>query len=379
MHKYTILEAKTLPELYEEKSGKVSLKWDLYLEVYDRILAPFQNTPVNILEIGVQNGGSLEVWGQYFIVAKQIVGIDNDPKCRTLSYADERITVIIGDCCQPDVLEQISHTSVTFDLIFDDGSHQSSDIIKTFLLYFPKLSVEGLYIIEDLHCSYWTGYEGGLFDPYSSIAFIKRLIDLINHQHWQNGLSVSQFLEDFLVQSRLDPLPIDLDSLYQIHSIELINSLCIIKKKATKNNTINEIIIRGSDDSIEPKPIKETMEEIITLQNQSENIFSSPTFKNSADISSKLSIIRNNLISSLAIVQEKEQNLATLRKENYELHKKLYEVTTELNKSCEGILSLNLDISSLRQENYDIHKKLYEVTTLLIKKTEDSSQPKESI
>ena len=337
---------KMLTELYQEKSGKVSLKWELYLKEYDRVLREYQDSPVNILEIGVQNGGSLEVWSQYFRNAKLIVGVDIDDKCQSLVYSDSRIQVIIGDCCQQDVLEKITGQAATFDLVFDDGSHQSADIIKAFLLYFPNLSVDGLYIIEDLHCSYWENYQGGLFDPYSSIAFIKKLIDIINHQHWQNELSINLFFENFLVQLGLDPLMINVDFLNQVHSIEIINSLCIIKKKVIKENIIRGLAVRGSDDSIVSEDAKQVIEQAISFQNQNKNIFSTLAYQNNVDFDIKLAAIRAELILSTAIIQKKDQDIAELRNENYDLHKKLYEVTTLLNQFGEQIQSLNQIIES---------------------------------
>lgn len=296
---------KTLTDLYQEKSGKVSLKWELYLKEYDRVLAEYQDSSVNILEIGVQNGGSLEAWSQYFKNAQSIVGVDIDQKCQSLVYSDDRIQVIIGDCCQQNVLEKITRQAAIFDLVFDDGSHQSADIIKAFLLYFPKLSVDGIYIIEDLHCSYWSNYEGGLFDSYSSITFIKKLIDIINHQHWQNGMSINQYMENFLIQSGLDPLTMNLDFLNQVHSIEIINSLCIIKKNAVQDNIIRELTVKGSDDSVVSEDAKLVIEQAINLQNQNENIFSTEAYQNNADFDIKLAAIRDELLSSKAINVQK--------------------------------------------------------------------------
>jgi len=337
---------KTLIELYQEKSGKVSIKWELYLNEYDRILAEYQDSPVNILEIGVQNGGSLEAWSQYFKNAQSIVGVDIDQNCQNLVYSDNRIQVIIGDCCQQEINQQITEKAASYDLIFDDGSHQSADIIKAFLLYFLKLSVDGLYIIEDLHCSYWSNYEGGLFDPYSSIAFIKKLIDIINFQHWQNGVSIHQFLETFLIKSGVDPLTVNIDFFNQIHSIEIINSLCIIKKKAVQDNSIRELMVKGSDDTVVSEDAKLVIEQAINLQNQNENILSTLAYQNNADFDLKLAAIRDELLSSKAINVQKDQDIAELRHENYDLHKNLYEVTTQLNQFGEKIQFLNQIIES---------------------------------
>ncbi|MSE14260.1 hypothetical protein GKC49_03600 [Pantoea agglomerans] len=61
---------KNLKELYQEHHGKSSDKWDIYLEIYHNILSGQQKTLKNLLEIGVQNGGSLEIWSKYFQMLK---------------------------------------------------------------------------------------------------------------------------------------------------------------------------------------------------------------------------------------------------------------------------------------------------------------------
>jgi len=56
---------KTLQELYRLHAGKVSDKWSLYLDEYDRLLTPYRDKPIRLLEIGIQNGGSLEIWDEF--------------------------------------------------------------------------------------------------------------------------------------------------------------------------------------------------------------------------------------------------------------------------------------------------------------------------
>ena len=57
---------KSLFELYREHQGKVSDKWSIYLSEYDRLFSSYRDRPVRMLEIGIQNGGSLEIWSKYF-------------------------------------------------------------------------------------------------------------------------------------------------------------------------------------------------------------------------------------------------------------------------------------------------------------------------
>jgi cephalosporin hydroxylase len=176
--------AEELQEMYAEHAGKVSDKWSIYLSKYNSIFNRYRDKPIRFLEIGIQNGGSLEVWSRFFPNARKIIGCDINQECALLEYDDPRIVVIVGDAntneTQTDVLEQ----SPVFDLIIDDGSHRSGDILRSFSRYFPILEDGGMFVIEDLHCSYWQEYEGGLFYPFSSITFFKRIVNIVNHEHW---------------------------------------------------------------------------------------------------------------------------------------------------------------------------------------------------
>src|SRR6266540_4439758 len=115
----------TLERLYAVHVGKVSDKWSLYFNEYDRILDEYRNKPVRLLEIGIQNGGSLEIWSKYFKNAQKLVGCDINPDCARLTYDDPRVAVVLGDAnSEPTQQEILGHAPI-FDLIIDDGSHRS--------------------------------------------------------------------------------------------------------------------------------------------------------------------------------------------------------------------------------------------------------------
>ena len=57
---------KTLKDLYQNHSGKVSHKWTSYLNVYEDKLMHYQKLPIKFCEIGIMNGGSLEIFSKYF-------------------------------------------------------------------------------------------------------------------------------------------------------------------------------------------------------------------------------------------------------------------------------------------------------------------------
>src|SRR4030081_1710029 len=79
---------KTVEQLYKEHNGRVSDRWSSYLPQYERILNEYRDKPVRLLEIGIQNGGSLELWAKYFPNAQKLVGCDINPDCARLSYED---------------------------------------------------------------------------------------------------------------------------------------------------------------------------------------------------------------------------------------------------------------------------------------------------
>ncbi len=238
-----------LKELHEQHSGHASDKWELYLTKYDALFAPYRKKPVALLEIGVQNGGSLEIYAEYFSQARHIVGCDINPECGKLSFANPAIRVIVGDASTEKTKRNIINTTQTYDIIIDDGSHKSSDIIQSFLHLFPLVSIGGIYIIEDLHASYWNEYEGGLFNPYSSQSFCKQLIDIVNHEHWDLSSNPAEAYSYILAHYGITT---DLVHAELIHSVEFVNSMCIIHKNNVQANKLGPERVCGRVGLIEP-------------------------------------------------------------------------------------------------------------------------------
>ena len=238
---------KTLLDLYKTHTGKVSDKWALYLREYDRLFAPYREQTISMLEIGIQNGGSLEIWSQYFPNAQKFVGCDINPDCAKLTYVDPRISVIVGDATTPETQAQVLAQSASFDLIIEDGSHTSSDIVKAFARYFPALKTGGLFVAEDLHCSYWQDYEGGIFHPYSSITFFKHLADMVNHEHWGVEKSRSELIAGFKQVLNVD---FDETLLGQISAVEFVNSICVVRKSDPSMNCLGGRVIAGKTESV---------------------------------------------------------------------------------------------------------------------------------
>ena len=240
----------TLRALYQEHRSKVSDKWSIYLPVYESVFAPYRDRQLRLLEIGIQNGGSLEIWGRFFPRAQALIGCDINPACGALRYDNPVVSVIVGDANDDATQQRIQAVTQGLDIVIDDGSHTSSDIVRSFCRYFPMIEPGGLFVAEDLHCSYWPGFQGGLHEPLSSLAFFKSLVDIVNHEHWTPVASRASLLQGFFGAYGCELGDAQLE---QIHSVEFINSMCVIRKCHASENVLGSRIIAGSVAQVVPE------------------------------------------------------------------------------------------------------------------------------
>lgn len=211
---------------YHAQSGKYVDKWASYLDAYGHFLDPIRDEISRVLEIGVQNGGSLEVWARYFPNVTHVVGCDIDTACGELTFSDARISVVVGDASEKRTQKKVLEACPTFDLIIDDGSHRQDDVITAFWAYFPRVSYGGYMIIEDLSTSYWQSHGGGLTYPESSMQFLKLLADIVNFEHWGIPARRADALAGFSAGKGFA----DEKTVAEVLSVTFLNSLCIIRK-----------------------------------------------------------------------------------------------------------------------------------------------------
>ena len=121
-----------------------------FTEIYERYFKQFKDKEIILLELGVKDGSSLNIWYDYFPNAK-IYGLDINDKSM---YNNERIECVVLDQSKKENLEDFArNANISFDIIIDDGSHHISDQQITFGHLFPLLKNGGLYVVEDLHTS----------------------------------------------------------------------------------------------------------------------------------------------------------------------------------------------------------------------------------
>lgn len=150
-------------------------KWIHYPAIYERLFADYRGTDVRFLEIGVFGGGSLDMWRRYLGQRAIIHGIDIDPACAALNTNET--PVHIGSQDDRAFLQSVVNQMGGLEVVLDDGSHVGKHQRKSFNSLWPLLSEGGLYVIEDVHTSYWPEYEGGHGRRGTAISLVKEMID----------------------------------------------------------------------------------------------------------------------------------------------------------------------------------------------------------
>jgi hypothetical protein len=179
-----------LEKHFEANEANRILKWKHYFDIYERHFSQFRGTQVNVVEFGVQHGGSARMWLDYFGAGATVYGIDIDPRCATV--ASEKINIIIGDQEDKGFLRTLVDTLPKIDVLIDDGGHTMKQQINTFEVMFPAIQSRGVYLCEDLHTSYWEKWGGGYKRDGTFIEYSKNFIDYINAWH-VDEVAVSPF------------------------------------------------------------------------------------------------------------------------------------------------------------------------------------------
>lgn len=194
---------------YKSKEGRAFRKPFIYGRIYEELFYKFINTEVSLLEIGIEQGGSLQLWKEYFGAKALIYGIDIR---KEICYEEDQIKCFAGSQSNKEFLKTIPSLIPKIDILIDDGSHMCIDQIQTFEELFGHISKGGLYIVEDTHTSYREVYGGGYKKENTFIEYCKNIVDSL-YKNTENIGLVSNLYWHF------------------IESIHFFETLVAIKKK----------------------------------------------------------------------------------------------------------------------------------------------------
>ena len=200
-----------LEKYFRQNNKRLIYKFPHYFDIYDRHFNHYRNKEVVILEIGVSQGGSLQMWKEYFGEKSRIFGIDVDPRCKNLE--EENIKIFIGSQSDRNFLREVKTQIPPIDILIDDGGHTMLQQIVSFEELFDSIKEDGIYLCEDLQTSYWENYGGGYKRKGSFIEYSKNFIDFLNAYHSkQRSFRVNGFTKS-------------------VDSIHFYDSIIVIEKK----------------------------------------------------------------------------------------------------------------------------------------------------
>jgi hypothetical protein len=210
-----------------------------YNRFYPKYLSHYKNVEGGaVMEIGVENGCSLNLWSDYFPLA-YVYGADI--KCETMAEFNEKRqkTFCVDQSKKEDLEKMCKNIEKPVFLILDDGSHYPEHQISTFEYLFSKLANGGTYIIEDIETSYWSkgnvyAYQTrfGYHHKDSTIEIFKLLLDDINTHFLTTQNKIEQYNT--------------LKNMFSIKTMSEINTItfcknCIIITKKTKEEIENDL------------------------------------------------------------------------------------------------------------------------------------------
>ena len=181
---FVFYNLKALAKVYKPSKGKV---YDFYT-LYTKHLKRFRFKKIRLLEIGVggyedpeRGGASLRMWRSFFPFSR-VFAIDINDKS---PHEERRIKIFKGSQSDTLFLEKMLAKTGNLDVIIDDGSHFSKDVITSFEYLFPHLNHGGVYVIEDTQTSYWKAC-GGSMDKQekTTMNYFKDLVDGINYEEF---------------------------------------------------------------------------------------------------------------------------------------------------------------------------------------------------
>ena len=199
-------------EIFEIHKGNLIHKWDHYFDIYDRHFNEYAGKDVVLLEIGVSQGGSIDLWKQFFGEKLKYYGVDINPKCK--QFESGNVKIFIGSQEDKAFLQELNSEIPEIDILIDDGGHTMKQQIVTFEILFPKIKNGGIYLCEDNHSSYWLDFGGGMKRKGTYIEYIKNLVDVMHLWYAGNKTYIKNYqLKEW------------------IYAIHIYDSIVVIDKK----------------------------------------------------------------------------------------------------------------------------------------------------
>ena len=129
-----------------------------YLDLYQELLISKKETAKNVLEVGIQKGGSIKLWSDFFTHAR-VYGIDimnTEDLWEGIRNKENIILYTSTDAYNNDFFtSHFLDKNIMFDCMLDDGPHTLESMKQFIKLYSQILTDDGILIIEDVQSYDW--------------------------------------------------------------------------------------------------------------------------------------------------------------------------------------------------------------------------------
>lgn len=181
------------------------------MSVYEKIFEKYRNDPIDMLEIGVDEGHSLKLWKDFFKEGSRISGMDNWDFAKfgdKYGFKDSGggFTQDQANDLGVELIEEDARTfqlNKKFDIIIDDGSHQLEDVILTLKNLWWNLKSGGLYVVEDVPCD--DNPIAGPMWPNGEIIKVEGLTEWVKQIQQRTSLSCSIY-DQTKIKNRFDDI-----------------------------------------------------------------------------------------------------------------------------------------------------------------------------
>lgn len=177
--------SKQIPSTFQEFyqghiQGRGIWKWSNALDAYQRHFANMRGLSCNLAEVGVQSGGSIDMWHSVLGAQSHVYGLDINPQA--LQFGNAMTTITIGDQADVNMWSTFFGATVKspLDVLIDDGGHEPHQMLVTLEQTLPRMNAGGFVAIEDIHGQH---YIQSFFTPAANYIATQVQANLVDSVH----------------------------------------------------------------------------------------------------------------------------------------------------------------------------------------------------